>query len=475
MPENSLCHACIGDKVLSAEVRTTGTRATCCVCDHRRQCWPMSQIAQRIHGVLQTNYNIVPASPYDNYGYGFQGDDPGFTITELAQLDDEAIGREIQTILSDRYGPSARYHDMEDDPYGDDVSYVFADPDTSNLRLSWSSFCNQLKKHSRFFNAPAKDILDDLFGDISRLSAGRNQPVIRTYPARRSGTQFYRGRVATTEAALEKIIADPVREMSAPPHSLARVGRMNGAGISLFYGALDVETCLAEIRAPVGSNVVVTAFRNVRALRLLDLARLRSISVGGSMFAADFRERYEFATFLEHLVKELSRPIMPGAEEMDYLPTQAFAEYLANREDLKLDGMLFPSSQLEGGELNVVLFHAASRTKGKCIPEGSKTSMLGPQNDEDGEPDGVVVWVHPPPPKRRPKSKSDSPFGEVAFQDLPRTDEEVDEDWRPDTLHWVPDSLEVYRIKGVSYAKDLYRVSRYVEPKRKRTRFRKLR
>ena len=32
---------------------------------------------------------------------------------------------------------------------------------------------------------------------------------------------------------------------------------MNAAGISMFYGAVDVDTWIAEIRAPIGSFVVV--------------------------------------------------------------------------------------------------------------------------------------------------------------------------------------------------------------------------
>ena len=35
---------------------------------------------------------------------------------------------------------------------------------------------------------------------------------------------------------------------------------MNAAGISVFYGAMEEETCIAEARAPVGSYVVIGRF-----------------------------------------------------------------------------------------------------------------------------------------------------------------------------------------------------------------------
>lgn len=474
MPEKTLCHGCIGDTVLSAEVRTTGTKARCYYCGRSRKAWPLTRLAERIHRVLQANYHIIHAGPYDRYSFESLGEDPAFTITELASLDDTNIGEDIREILSDRYGYSAQY-DGGDDPYGDDVAYVFDHADTTNLHLSWTGFCDLLKTRSRFFNSEARSMLDEIFADLRELNAGTSRPVIRTYGATRP-TRFFRGRVATDLHTLECILTDPVHELAAPPHQFARVGRMNARGISLFYGALDVETCLAELRPPVGSHVVVTAFQNVRPLRLLDFGRLRSISVGGSMFAAEFRERYELAGFLSRLVDELSRPIMPGLEEMDYLPTQAVAEYLADREDLELDGMLFPSSQRIDGELNVVLFHWASRAIGKTIPAGAQTSMLGPRLNEDGEPDGVTVWIRPPARKRPKNPAGRDTTLDMLFEPVKviRSANEDDGDLRPATLKWVPDMLEVHTIMQVAYSKDRHPVRRSIESRAKRQKFRRL-
>lgn len=473
MPEKMLCHGCIGDTVLSAEVRKTGTKARCYHCERGRKAWPLNRLAERIHGVLHANYHAVYPSPYDHYAFESSGEDAALTITELAGLDDTNIGEDIREILSDRYGYSAQ-RDGGDDQYGSDVGYEFHHADTTHLHLSWTGFCELLKTRSRFFNSQARGMLDDIFTNLHELNAGKGRPVIRSYGAARP-TRFFRGRVATDLFTLERILVDPVRELAAPPHNLARVGRMNARGISLLYGAMDIETCLAELRPPVGSHVVVTAFQNVRPLRLLDLGRLRSVSVGGSMFADEFRERYELAGFLSRLVNELSRPIMPGSEEMDYLPTQAVAEYLADREDLELDGLLFPSSQQIDGALNVVLFHRASRAMGKKLPAGAQTSMLGPKLNEDGEPDGVTVWIRLPAKKRRKTLASRDTILDVLFEPVTPilSADEDDGDWRVATLKWVPDSLEVYAIKQVDYAKDRHTVKRSIESRPKRQKFRR--
>ena len=106
---------------------------------------------------------------------------------------------------------------------------------------------------------------------------------------------------------------------------------MNAAGIPVFYGALDEDTCVAEVRAPVGSYVVVAKFEVLQPLRLLDFDSLKKVYVEGSHFDPDYAWRLGRASFLERLVREMSRPVMPGDEAFEYLVTQAVAEYLATK------------------------------------------------------------------------------------------------------------------------------------------------
>lgn len=466
MTDKSICHACVGDKLVSAEIRKTGAPSRCNYCDRRRKAWPLPRLAELVHGVLQRNYRLVPPSPWDDYGYDRGGEGPAEVITEIAELDDIDIGRDIQNILSDRYGYRA-VREGENDPYGDDIEYVFQEAEVSDLHASWSGFCRILKTESRVFSSAARLMLDHIFSGIADLTTGGNEPVIRRFGSSRP-TRFYRGRVATSDKMLERMLADPARELAPPPHELARAGRMNASGIALFYGALEVATCLAELRPPVGSYAVITAFENTRPLRLLDLDRLSAISLGGSMFADDFRERYELQRFLSRLVVELSKPIMPGSEEMDYLPTQAVADYLADRDDLELDGILFPSSQRRGTHLNVALFHYASRATGKFLPKGAEVMMQGTRKDEGEYPEPITLWIEVPPNKR--KRKRDKMETDMFGGELFETEDwlEVGGDYRRDTLRWVPETIDVYAINEVSYDKDLHKVSRHVARKRKR-------
>ncbi|MDX7018912.1 RES family NAD+ phosphorylase, partial [Klebsiella aerogenes] len=56
---------------------------------------------------------------------------------------------------------------------------------------------------------------------------------------------------------------------------------MNAKGISVFYGATSKTNAVSEVRPPVGSFVVVSEFRVLRPVRLLDLTVLGRVAVNG--------------------------------------------------------------------------------------------------------------------------------------------------------------------------------------------------
>ena len=129
----------------------------------------------------------------------------------------------------------------------------------------------------------------------------------------------------------------------------------------MFYGAFDPETCVAEVRPPAGSFVVLGKFTIVRNLQLLDIGALQNLFVKkDSFFDPEFRHLLDKARFLKRLVDIMSRPILPSDEDYHYLPTQAIAEYLSEKMEPQIDGLVFPSSQLGGSGENVVLFRGAS-------------------------------------------------------------------------------------------------------------------
>ena len=135
---------------------------------------------------------------------------------------------------------------------------------------------------------------------------------------------------------------------------------------------------MAEVRAPVGSHVVVAKFEVLRPLRLLDFDSLTKIYVERSYFDPTYTSHVGHASFLRRLVREMSRPVMPGEEAFEYLVTQAVAEYLAHKVEPRLDGIIFHSSQTDGAGRNVVLFNHACGVELYDLPQGiPKVTFLG--------------------------------------------------------------------------------------------------
>jgi RES domain len=230
---------------------------------------------------------------------------------------------------------------------------------------------------------------------------------------------------------------------------------MNPRWISMFYGAFDADTCVAEIRAPVGSSVVIGRFHIIRPLRLLDLHAFKELFVErASFFDPDFRRLREKARFLGHLVTIMSRPVMPSDEDFQYLPTQAVAEYLSEKIEPKLDGLIFPSSQRGGEGENVVLFRraAGARADGTQNLESEVSFGWATEDDEDRD---ITVWT-------KPKRKKPASLG-AEFE--PSEPEHLSSE--ESALRIDLETLEIRDVKGVTYSTETRRVRRYKEHKGK--------
>jgi hypothetical protein len=165
-------------------------------------------------------------------------------------------------------------------------------------------------------------------------------------------TPLFRGRMYLEKPALNDLNA---KELGSTPVDKAGANRMSPAGISMFYGATDIDTAVAEVGAHSSySWAAVGEFRTVHRLRVLDLTHLPALP---SIFDPDVRSasRYEQVAFLRGFVNDLTLPVvLDGREHVEYVPTQVFTEYLRYTFPDPIDGLRFPSTQGPGH--NVVLF-----------------------------------------------------------------------------------------------------------------------
>lgn len=221
------------------------------------------------------------------------------------------------------------------------------------LLYSWDAFQEQVKHHSRFFFSDFVDPIDD-----ERLSPRSLFAQIAENAVRDEGMFYipcptlYRARTFAEDPDLGEHAC--AAALGAPPKTLAAANRMSPAGISMFYGATDSQTAIAEATAHSHDKyVLVGQFAPMRELRLLNLTRLPDVP---SPFDPTLRNRFYMAKFLQRFVADLVRPIqLDGRVHIEYVPTQVFTEYLRQSFPARLDGMIFPSTQGQGA--NIVLFY----------------------------------------------------------------------------------------------------------------------
>jgi len=145
----------------------------------------------------------------------------------------------------------------EDAFYAEDQTYVTIRLDGWRHGALRRQFRSAILHRQRFFNDFAKAFLAEIFDGIQNQSDIDNKPAFyRLSPG--DEPLFYRARLVADEDAFRKIAKDAAGQMGPPPATLRRAGRMNAAGIAVFYGAMEKETAVAELRPAVGSLISMT-------------------------------------------------------------------------------------------------------------------------------------------------------------------------------------------------------------------------
>ena len=141
----------------------------------------------------------------------------------------------------------------------------------------------------------------------------------------------------------------------------------------------------------------------------------------------------------------MARPVMPDDEAVEYLPTQAVADFLATMNEPRLDGIVFPSAQTKAGR-NVVLFHQAARVEAIVLPKGTTIVASSGYETEDGWEVAYSVSEKVPPPPLAPEDDGGGglPLFGRHFAEPPRWDD----DFRQPTLQVDLKSVEYTRWRG---------------------------
>lgn len=462
-----LCFRCVGEDFLKRDIRINGKRRKCSYCEKMGNAYSIEEMSEQIKTAFSEHYIRTPDQP-SPFEYAMlegrcwerDGEEVTYAIMNAADIPEDAAS-DIQKILENEFEDFEAATMGEESEFGPQTYYAEKGTDDSSWQMEWRQLELSLKSQARFFNHFAAKHLATIFDGLEAMKTRDDRPMIVNGGPGTALVDIYRARVFQSDKSLEVALEKPDQHIGPPKSADAIGGRMNANGISVFYGANDPKVALAEVRPPVGSQVVVARFAIIRNIRLLDLTTLENIMTKGSIFDPVFNSRLEQAMFLRSLSQRITKPVMPEDEAFEYLPTQAIADFLANEATINIDGIIFPSIQANGQALNVALFHKAAKIEEIELPAGTEVSVsLGSMNEDGWEVNYCVTEQVPREEENADKSQQPFSFSDSGLHNLRDWDDD-DGSFRKVTLKIDLQSLKVHIVEAVKFTTYEHPVSRY--------------
>lgn len=377
-----VCPSCFGDRPLQrtiADLRR-GLLTDKCSFHPRNKGLPIRTLTEVIDEVFRENFKIGDFD-YDEDGIVTSpraGDSLAFLIGDITGATDPSI---VTALVDDLIENEHFWLDDDDEGFFySDLTYIRNGDDDFVHDTRWKLFCNSVVHGQRFFNSAAKDYVSEIFDEIHLQRDDQRNPVVYLLEPGKTGSSFFRCRLENDPAKRDAIAKSPEQNLGPPPSRVRRPGRMNPAGIAALYAAYSMDTCIAELRPPVGSVVVGARFDLVRPICVLDTTRFQRPVRNIGMFEKAHRKRLTQWTFMQRFRSEIAKPILPDDEYLDYIPTQAVAEYLCHHHRFKLrgvehgiDAIIFQSAQDPEKGKNIVLLGGAS-----AVRKATTTEKLSP-------------------------------------------------------------------------------------------------
>jgi len=469
----NFCHDCVGDEYLADCILKNGSinycdSPDCPNSDKNSSILDIDTLTEIIRPRFHEHFEKTRAEPNGleymmlkdkelGYDWYREGEPLENILQDYLGLSEPLVGALLKTLPDNDYDSSLGGYETELDS---EAMYEEVLPRLGIYNTLWNEFCDIATSQSRHFNERVRTVLDEIFGDI--IARDPNGHIVINIGPEHDITALFRARDFSNYEKIQKAFLNPEQELGAPPPGGVSFGRMNAVGISMFYGATDIETTLAEIRPPVGYSVASAKFSIIRPLRVLDLGALGKIVdiLSLSQLDPENARHLDRQAFFLTLEEELARPVDPEKSANAYLPTQILSDYVANC--LGLDGMIYKSAQSGTGR-NVVLFPHASRVVQPDYPEGTSRNFWVSQMSDEAEDIEFRADIETPTDaelqKLEERKKSDWEY--YAFGEP-----EPDNDTRQVSLNFDPTSLQYHRVSSVLVNVETQPVRFSVEQKR---------
>lgn len=346
------CKSCINDRYIYDNLKKYGEMSECSYCQQRRKTISVKEIIEEIKDGINTEYKQCGMEYYNP----IEGD------YDVPTVDLEYILCGEYSCRDDLFGDICTYI-AEDGWYARDNEYIGDKEDIGVLyNKEWKAFCHMVKYETRyvFFNQwddgeadeRAKNILEFIGNAVEKLDLLKE-----VLPEK----GFYRGRTHRTK---EEAFSSDNQLASPPPYS-AKVNRMSAEGISIFYGANNVKTVLAEIYNGIEQYATIAQFKSKDKLWLLDLSNVLHMKVP-SLFDRKNRDKRGYIGFFKKFVNMIISPV-DNIPAIEYVPTQILTEYFRHvyNYGCMFDGIMYPSAKNPQGKCYALFFNYEQCIKGK--------------------------------------------------------------------------------------------------------------
>ncbi len=363
----NVCPYCFNDEGLKkriVEIRRSAPNEKCSFHDKYKGV-PISAVAKIVDAAFRNQY---AQGNYDSFDGEQHGETLDCLVEDITSANDYDIAKALadQLIQDENYWPQ----DGEEAFYGDDQNYEEYENTYSRHSTLWTNFCKSITYSQRFFNNDARLLLTEIFNGVQLQRDHQRRSVVYEIKPGSLEATFFRARIAESDDKRQEILNAPETQLGPPPERYRRAGRMNSAGIGCFYAAFDLPTCIAELRPGVGCTVVGAQFQLTRPIHALDTTGFSAPIRPLNIFSKHYMSRTEQWSFMQHFCHEIAKPILRNDEHLDYIPTQAVAEYFLHHHQCKKNGkpihieaIIFESAQFPGGRNIVLLGDAAHVTR----------------------------------------------------------------------------------------------------------------
>ena len=378
-----ICPDCFADKGLKR--RVVALRA----CEPLRRCEShprkkgiaLSMISPIVSELISNTYRRAEDDPWNGESTGESLMD---VVYDLTGAHEDGVADALHNLIIDEehvWPP-----DGEEPFFSNLYGYRRVHDINEEHSLRWEHFRREIIYNRRFFSEDAQQTLSDIFDGLHLLRDRAGKPVIYPLQPDEEPPAIFRARIANEHALQRQVIEDVAGQLGPPPPRLRTPGRMHPAGIRAFYGALDIQTCIAELRPTVGETVIGAKFTPVRPLLVLDTTRFDRRPKERNMFSKSYLKQLRLWTFMRRFMDEIAQPHLPGSEHLEYVPTQAVAEYLVYRHSFDYDGETDRT-------IDAIVFRSAQRPDGKNIAIFGDAAVVR-REDDSGNPIDEEAGFH---------------------------------------------------------------------------------